>query len=190
MSGDFMGEIQKIPTIYLDRLILRPFELSDASEVQRQAGSPKVAATTATVPHPYPDGAAEDWISKHSAWFDKGVAVDWAIELKEGKKLIGCISLGINKPNSRAEMGYWIGEEFWNYGYCSEAAIGAIRYAFESLHLNKITSRHMSENPSSGKVMIKAGMEKEGCLKQDFCKNGKFVDMIVYGLLRETFLSL
>jgi ribosomal-protein-alanine N-acetyltransferase len=180
-----MTENQKIPTITLNRLVLRPFVPSDAKEVQRQAGNPKVAATTATIPHPYPDGAAEEWISKHAEWFEKRAAVDWAIELKDEKKLIGCVSLGINKLHNRAEIGYWVGEEFWNRGYCSEAAIGAIRYAFDSLKLNKITSRHMSENPSSGKVMIKAGMEKEGYLKQDFCKNGEFVDMVIYGLLRE-----
>ena len=47
----------------------------------------------------------------------------------------------------------------------------------------------MSENPSSGKVMVKIGMEKEGCLKQELCKNGKFVDIVVYGLLREQFVN-
>lgn len=175
---------KKIPTIKTERLILRPFQLSDAKEVQRQAGNPKVAATTATIPHPYPDGTAEDWISKHQTWFEKGLAVDWAIELVEGQKLIGSIGLGINKANSRAEVGYWIGEEYWNKGYCSEAAKAAFRYAFEDLHLNKITSRHMFENPASGKVMENAGMEKEGILKQDFYKNGRFVDIVVYGLLR------
>lgn len=180
-----MTDNQIIPTLILSRLILRPFELSDAREVQRQAGNPKVAATTATIPHPYNDGMAEEWISMHADWFKKGNAVDWAIELKDGKKLIGCISLGINKIHKRAELGYWIGEEFWSQGFCSEAAVGAIHYGFESLHLNKITSRHMSENPSSGKVMIKAGMEKEGYLKQDFFKDGKFVDMVVYGLLKK-----
>lgn len=184
-----MNESNKIPTLKTHRLILRPFHLSDAKEVQRQAGNPKVAATTATIPHPYPDGAAEEWISKHIEWFDKGIAVDWAIELQATKMLIGCISLGINKAHSRAELGYWICEESWSQGFCSEAAVAAITYAFQSLNLNKITSRHMSENPSSGKVMLKAGMEKEGCLKQDFLKNDKFVDMVVYGLLKENFVS-
>lgn len=174
----------KIPTLYSERLILRPFQLSDAKEVQRQAGNPKIAATTATIPHPYLDGMAEEWISKHQDGFAKGISVDWALELKAEKKLIGCLSLGINKTHRRAEIGYWIGEEFWNKGYCSEAAIVAIDFAFESLNLNKITSRHMSENPSSGKVMQKAGMEKEGYLKDDFLKNGRFVDMVIYGLTR------
>lgn len=177
----------QVPTLVLDRLILRQFELSDSKEVQRQAGNPKVAEMTATVPHPYLDGLAEEWISMHSDWFNKGSAVTWAIELKDEKKLIGCMSLGINKSCNRAEITYWLGEEFWKQGFGTEAAIGAIRYGFEFLKLNKITSRHMSKNPSSGRIMIKAGMEKEGLLKQDFFKDGEYIDMVVYGLLRENF---
>lgn len=177
----------KIPSLVSQRITLRAFQLSDAKEVQRQAGSPKIAATTATVPHPYLDGMAEAWMSKHEELFQKGLVVNWAIELNETNALVGCISLDINKTHQRGEIGYWIGEEYWNKGYCSEAAIEVIRYGFKVLNLNKITSRHMSANPSSGKVMQKAGMLKEGYLKQDFCKNGQFVDMVVYGLLREEF---
>lgn len=177
----------KIPILHSDRLTLRPFQLSDAKEVQRLAGNPKVAATTATIPHPYLDGLAEEWISKHQEWFEKKVAVDWAIELKGQNKLVGCISLGINKAHQRAELGYWVGEEFWNNGYCSEAAKIVVGFAFESLKLNKITSRHMVENLSSGKVMEKAGLIKEGLLKEELLKSGKFVDIVVYGVTRSLY---
>ena len=177
----------KIPSLISQRLILRPFKLSDAKEVQRQAGSSKIASTTGAVPHPYLDGMAEDWISKHHEWFKEGLAVNWAIVLKESDNIVGSISFGLNQIHNRAELGYWVGEEFWNKGYCSEAAVEAIRYGFKELALNKITSRHMSENPSSGKVMQKAGMTKEGYLKQDVSRNGKFVDLVIYGLLREEF---
>ena len=180
-----IASVSKIPTLTLSKIILRPFNLSDAKEVQRQAGNPKVAATTATIPHPYLDGMAEDWISKHNEWFEQVDAVDWAIELKETKKLVGCVSLAIDKSNSRAEIGYWVGEEFWGNGYCSEAAVEAIRYGFDIFSLNKISSRHMAENPGSGRVMQKAGMLQEGYLKQHMYKNGKFVDVVVYGILKD-----
>ena len=100
---------------------------------------------------------AEDWISRHNECFEKGLSIDWAIILKETNALVGCISLSINKDHNRAELGYWVGEEYWSRGYCSEAAVEAIRYGFDVLALNKITSRHMSENPGSGKVMQRLG---------------------------------
>jgi ribosomal-protein-alanine N-acetyltransferase len=177
-------DANNFPIITTERLTMRSFELSDASEVQRMAGSSQIAATTANIPHPYLDGMAEDWISKHQNWFEEGISVDFAIELKSSKKLIGNISLIINKANHRAEIGYWVGEEFWNQGYCTEAMKEVIRYAFTSRVINKITCRHIMTNPASGKVMMKSGLVQEGYFRQDIYKNGHYFDTLVYGLLK------
>ncbi|MDG0817202.1 GNAT family N-acetyltransferase [Bdellovibrio svalbardensis] len=173
-----------IPTIKTTRLKLRPFSLADAPEVQRMAGSIKVAQMTATIPHPYPDGAAESWISTHLGQFTDGDAVTWALEELSSGNLIGCISYGVSKTHKRAEMGYWIGEEYWGKGYCTEAAISGIDFCFQHFSLNKITSRHLAHNPASGKVMLKAGMQQEGYLRQDMIRYGQVSDMVIFGLLR------
>jgi RimJ/RimL family protein N-acetyltransferase len=173
-----------IPTILTVRLMLRPFSLSDATEVQRMAGSIKVAQMTATIPHPYPDGAAESWIATHAGQFTNGDGLTWAIEDRASGKLVGCIGFGVNKSHKKSEVGYWIGEEFWGKGYCTEAVIAGVNFCFKHFELNKITSRHLSYNPASGKVMIKAGMTQEGYLKQDMFRYGQFADMVVFGLLR------
>lgn len=192
-----MSELNYFPILNTERLTLRAFELSDAAEVQRMAGSAKIAATTATIPHPYLDGMAEDWISKHQQWFDQGISVDFAIEIKSTQtstsiptpKLIGNISLMLNKTNHRAEIGYWIGEEFWNKGYCTEAMKEVIKYAFTVRAMNKITCRHIATNPASGKVMIKSGLVQEGYLKHDIHKNGHYFDTLVYGLLKSDWMK-
>lgn len=177
-----------IPTLKTARLVLRPFNLGDAKEVQRQAGHPDVAATTANIPHPYLDGMAEQWISGHPASFEAGTGADWAITLADSGKLVGCISLlGITQIHRRAEVGYWVGTEFWGQGICTEATKAVIKYSFEQLKLNKITARYMHTNTASGKVMIKAGMQQEGILRQDFFKNGQFTDMVLYGILKSNY---
>jgi ribosomal-protein-alanine N-acetyltransferase len=177
-----------IPTLKTDRLSIRPFNLDDAKEVQRQAGHPDVAATTGTIPHPYLDGMAEQWISGHAKAFEAGMGTEWAMTLADSGKLIGCIGLmGISKTHQRAEIGYWVGTDFWGQGFCTEATKAVVKYAFEQLNLNKITSRHMHVNPASGKVMQKAGMQQEGILRKDFFKNGQFADMVVYGILKDSY---
>ncbi|MGZ6441831.1 MAG: GNAT family N-acetyltransferase [Pseudobdellovibrionaceae bacterium] len=173
-----------IPTVLTARLKLRPFFLSDASEVQRMAGSIKVSQMTATIPHPYPNGAAETWILNHAGQFTNGDGLTWAIENLASGKLVGCIGFGVNKFHKKSEVGYWIGEEFWGNGYCTEALMAGINFCFKHFGLNKITSRHLSYNPASGKVMKKAGMSQEGYLKQEMFRNGQFADMVVFGLLR------
>lgn len=178
------GAVCVIPTIYTDRLTLRPFTLGDASEVQRMAGNIKVAQMTATIPHPYPDGAAEKWILTHKDIFTAGDGLTLAIEERTLTKLIGCIGFGVSKSHKKAEVGYWIGEEFWGNGYCTEALVAGIDFFFKHFEINKITSRHLSYNPASGKVMSKAGMTQEGYLKQDMLRYGQFSDMVVFGLLK------
>jgi len=186
------NEISEIilPTLRTKRLILRPFDITDAAKVQQLAGHPLVAATTANIPHPYPDGAAEEWIALHGDWFRKGVGAQFAMTLLNTKELIGCISLmSISKSNYKAEIGYWVGVDFWNKGICSEAATAIFDFAFEKLGLNKITARHMTNNPASGRVMLKLKMKKEGLLRQEVFKNGQFYDLEVYGILRSEWVN-
>lgn len=111
-----MSQAKEIPELVTERLRLRPLKSSDAKVVQSEAGNPKIEATTAAIPHPCPDGAAEEWISRHSEWFAKGIRVNWAIDLLSEKRVVG--------------------------------------------------------------------MQKEGLLKQDFCKEGVFVDMVYSGIFR------
>jgi RimJ/RimL family protein N-acetyltransferase len=92
-----------------ERLILRPFTLSDAPLVQKLAGDKAIADTTLNIPYPYKDGMAEQWIGTHRGNFEKGVITTYAVTLKPDEKLAGAISLVINKRFERAEMGYWIG---------------------------------------------------------------------------------
>lgn len=173
------------PALETARLHLRPFSLSDAKDVQRMAGHPLIAATTASIPHPYPDGAAEAWIGRHAEWFEQRQSVHLAIVLKTTHELIGCISLfGYSAVHAKAELGYWIGVDHWDKGYCTEAAQSVVNYGFERMNLNRITARHIDTNPSSGRVMTKAGLAKEGVLRQDHFKNGTFHGMVIYGLTK------
>lgn len=178
-----------IPSLNTQRLFLRAFTNSDAKEVQRMAGNKKVSDTTATIPHPYADGMAEEWIARHAEWFEKDLVITWAMELSSEKKLIGCMTLILNSTQQRGEIAYWVGEEFWGHGYCTEAAKAAIDYGFRKMNLSKITSNHMLSNPASGKVMSKSGMKQEGLFRQHFRKNGEVHDMVYFGILKDEWLA-
>ena len=60
------------PVLTTARLTMRPFEMSDAADIQRHVGAAEVAHNTLRIPHPYPDGAAEEWIATHQQRFDEG----------------------------------------------------------------------------------------------------------------------
>jgi ribosomal-protein-alanine N-acetyltransferase len=168
-------------------LLLRPFELGDASDVQRLAGNWRIADTTQNIPHPYEDGMAEEWISTHKEKLETGGLATYAIVEKSDNLLIGAIGLTIDSEFERAELGYWIGEPYWGLGYCSEAAQRIVRYGFEDLGLNRIHAWHLARNPASGRVLQKIGMSNEGIARQHTRKHGKFEDIVLCGLLREDY---
>ena len=158
--------------------------LADAPRVQHLAGDRAVAEFTLNIPHPYPDGAAEKWIASHQPKYEKGELVNFAITLRSDGELIGAVGLTLVSAHLRGEIGYWIGKPYWGQVYCTEAARAVVRYGFDVLRVNRIESRHFAGNPASGRVMQKLGMSPEGCLRQHVRKEGEFVDMVLYGLLR------
>ena len=175
------------PTIETERLIIRPYSLNDAPELQRLIGSRDIASTTINIPHPYEDGMAEQWIQTNKEDFKKGEKVEFAIVHRAQHFFIGGIGLNVDKQSEAAELGYWIGKPYWGQGYCTEAAEAVLRYGFEVLGFNRIQSRHFTRNPASGRVMQKIGMKHEGHLRQAVKKWGKFEDWEVYGILREEY---
>ena len=175
------------PVLTSERLLFRPFSLSDAPTVQILAGERAIAATTLNIPHPYGDGVAEEWISHHHEDYNTGKSVTYALMLQETDLLVGGIGLSFEKEYEHAELGYWIGVPYWSWGYCTEAARRLLQYGFIERGLNRIWARHFCLNPSSGRVMQKIGMQYEGCLRQQVKKWGEFQDMMFYGILREDY---
>jgi [ribosomal protein S5]-alanine N-acetyltransferase len=145
----------------------------------------QVADTLLNMPHPYLDGMAEDFVGgRVQAWSERK-SLGLAIELP-GAGLIGGIGLDdINLRHRHAELGYWIGLEFWGRGYCTEAAEAVLGFGFERMGLERIFARHFTRNPASGAVMRKLGMTYEGRLRHHFERWGGFEDAECYGLLRE-----
>lgn len=178
------------PSITTERLMLRPFQAFDGPEVRRLAGEREIASTTLHIPHPYPEGAAEDWIATHQELFDQGKAVVFAIMLQSEARLIGAIGLTVHPEHDNAELGYWIGKPYWNQGYATEAGAAVVRYGFEVLGLARIYAHHFARNPASGRVMQKLGMKHEGRLRGHVKKWENYEDQELYGILRDEFAEL
>jgi RimJ/RimL family protein N-acetyltransferase len=145
------------PLLTTERLVLRPFELSDAPKIQQLAGDPNIANGTINVPHPYDDGVAGQWIGKNIAGWQSQKSAIFAITLKSNDRLVGCIGLH-NIENETAQLGYWIGVPYWGKGYCTEAATRIVEFGFKRLNLQRLYARHLSRDSAPGKVMQKIGM--------------------------------
>ncbi len=175
------------PTITTQRLRLRPLTPDDAPSVQRYVGDREIAMNTLRIPHPYPEGAAAEWIGKQQQEFDEGRVVGFAIEQLVDGELAGAIGLELCPEHRRAEMGYWIGKPYWGKGYATEAAQAVLAYGFDELGLNRICAHSFERNPASRRVLEKIGMTREGAARQHIVKWGEALDIGFYAMLRSEY---
>ena len=170
--------------IRTQRLLLRAPVLADAASISLLAGDYEVASMTGTIPHPYSEEMAVDWIQSLHAG-EEGVA--FAID--RAGALIGCVGYRAT-DKIHAEMGYWIGKPYWGMGYATEAAQALILYAFQKENIAYLTVGHFEENPASARVIAKLGFEPSGEVLRDCAARGNKARCLTYRLYRERALAV
>ncbi len=146
--------MSKFEPIATERLVLRPVGVQDRTRLVALANNWRVAKNLSTVPFPYTEAAADDWIGKQPALWAGGKTVTLTITLDGA--LIGGIGIGV-RDHEEWELGYWLGEPYWNRGYASEAAFALRDYVFGALELERIVAGHYSDNHASGRILAKLG---------------------------------
>jgi [ribosomal protein S5]-alanine N-acetyltransferase len=178
--------VKQQPTLKTERLVLRPLTPQDAPTLKRLAGRREIADTTISIPHPYSEEQARQWIAGYAEMFAKGKSIVFGMQLKHEENLAGTIGLrDIDLEHSLAEMGFWVAVEYWGRGFATEAAQAVLAFGFEQLGLNRIYAHHMVRNPASGRVLARIGMKPEGLLRQRVRKWRVFEDVVAMALLRE-----
>ncbi len=172
-------------TITTGRLALRPFSEDDVPAIVRLADDPEISRNTLRIPYPYTDAHARGWLATQQEESRAGTGAVFAITEREGGSLMGACGLEIFPEHRRAELGYWLGRDFWGKGYTTEAARAVTGWGFATLGLNRISAARFSDNEASGRVLEKIGMRREGVLRRHVFRGGEFRDMVMYGMLRE-----
>lgn len=176
-------------TIETDRLRLRRPAAKDIPNIVEYANNPNVNRWTLNMPYPYEEKDAITWISMAIDGYEDQSHFIFAICPVPGDELIGGIGLRINRRFNHGELGFWIGEPFWNKGYMTEAAGRILKFGFGQRGLHKIYATHFLENTASAKVMMKNGMIKEGELVDHVRKDNRYLTLIQYRITKEEFLE-
>ena len=146
------------PLLATARLDLRPLRRSDASLLRLHAGEARVARMTASIPHPYPPGAAEAFIERARTMAAGAV---WAIDgARAGlPEVVGTVE--VRRPDAEGcEVGYWIAPPFWNDGLATEAVVAVV--AADPFGRPSFWGSVFRDNPASGRVLEAAGFRRTG----------------------------
>ena len=176
-------------TQYLEteRLILRPFTEEDAPAMWRNWVTDTEVTRFLTWPnHDRPEttrALAQRWAADAA---EKKEFYQWAIVPKDLDEPIGSLSVVRMAENvGEAELGYCIGSAWWGRGYVPEAVRAVIGFLIREVGFHRISARHDTRNPKSGRVMQKAGMRYEGTLRAAGMCNAGRGDLAVYSILAE-----
>ena len=168
-----------------ERIFLRQLKIDDANDVFSIKGDP----TFHQLQHCHKNiEETINWLKYLQNIYKDNDVYHWGLELKSNKKIIGEIyQVRHFNEYKRFDVAYSINKNYWNNGYATEALSSIIKYLIKTVGYNRIEANHYIDNPASGKVMEKAGMKKEGTLRQYYkhWKNGKFIDVVFYSTIRD-----
>lgn len=172
-------------TIETERLVLRRLAISDAQQMYANwACDKEVTAFLTWQPHTSVEDTQQilaDW----SQAYEQINFYQWGIELKATQTLVGTISVvSQNEGCESMQLGYCIGKQWWHKGITSEAVAAVIVFLFNQVKALRIEARHDTNNPHSGAVMRKCGLQYEGVLRQADRNNKGIVDVAIYGILK------
>lgn len=141
------------------RLRLRELASDDADTLQPIFADPKVALTTASIPHPYPENGALAFIAnvRQTAGAERN---NLAITLANTDEIIGVI--GFAAAGQEAELGYVLSPKHWGHGYAAEAVRTLVAYLFDQVGCLAVVATTMKSNPASESVLRKVGFHWEG----------------------------
>ena len=139
---------------------LRPWNINDLDSLVTNANNPNIAKfMTDGFPHPYTKEKGISFIEM--ATKDSPIHI-FAIDM-DGKAVGG---IGIHPQQDimkkNAELGYWLGEEYWGKGIVSGAIKQVIDFAFTTYDINRVFARPFGTNVASQKVLEKCGFIKTG----------------------------
>lgn len=161
---------------------IREFQPEDISFLVRHADNANVARNLEDrFPHPYTTADAESWLAYAA---EQDPPTQFAIA--EQNELVGGIGLRLLDDVYRgtAEIGYWLGEDYWGRGLATRAVGAFSAWIFESFPVARIQARVFETNPASCRVLEKAGYSREGRLRQSVLKMNLLMDQVVYAILR------
>lgn len=169
----------------LNDIIIRPWQTGDELSLVQHANNRKIWINVRDrFPYPYTLKDAEIWVRVAGA--DRNM-INLAIEF-EGLA-VGGIGLVFKQDVYRrsAEIGYWLGEDFWNRGIATRAVKALTSYIFkqEQFDINRIYAGIFEYNTASARVLEKAGYQLEARLRKSVTKDDNTVDELIYTMLKD-----
>ena len=177
------------PVLLSERLVLRAPHEEDIDALAHLANNANVATMVSRMPHPYTANDAADFV-RRTKLGEMGKCV-YAITKADNGAFLGCCGVEPTGDPRTVEIGYWLGEPYWNQGYTTEAAHALVDMVFRTREsVAQIDARCRVMNVASRRVVQKCGFQFQGSGLAASLALGSTVPVEWYRLDRKTWISL
>ena len=161
--------------LHTNNLIIKKPSEKHLNSLIKELNNWNISKWLIEVPYPYTVDDAKYWVKKTKQ-------DQYSLNIYLKNKLIGGVSLSNQRENSKWELGYWIGEEYWGNGYAIEACENLISYFFSNTNNSIIYASHMKDNIKSKKIIIKLGFKLVSSGKKFSISRNEMVEDLNYEL--------
>lgn len=162
---------------------MRSWERRDRDAIVRHANNRNVSINLRDrFPFPYTINDARAWLE-----IVVGIKPETSFAIAIAGEAVGGIGFTLQPDvgHRSAEIGYWLGEDFWGRGITTQALKAVTNYAFENFDVCRIFANVFEWNGASARVLEKAGYTLEGRLRKSVTKNGQTIDQLMYAVIRD-----
>ncbi|MBX2871541.1 MAG: GNAT family N-acetyltransferase [Saprospiraceae bacterium] len=173
----------QFPSFVTERLALRQIQPEDQIHIFNGLSHPHVIQYYGVSFDTYE--ATQEQMEWYKQLWQEQTGIWWGIYDREDQCFLG--ACGYNEyqaTHHKIELGYWLLPEYWGKGYVQEALRKIIPYAFQQLQIERIEAFVETGNDASDKVLLKQGFQYEGTMRNCESKNGSFISLKIFALLR------
>lgn len=174
-----------MPIVETKRLLLRPLEEGDASDMFAYYQDPLVTRYLSFIPHNDVDQTLHTLRACYLPYLKKGEPQTWGIVLKQRDQVIGTIGFH-SMVDDTAQVGYLLHQAYWKQGIMKEAMMELLRVGFTYIGLRRIEAYYEKEHIASASLLHACGFYEEGCLrKHTMLGDGNYHDMKIAAILKQ-----
>ena len=170
-------------------VVLRDLRASDAASLFALLTTEEVARFISPPP------TTVEGFERFIAWTHReraaGKYACFAVTLKGFDTAIGIFQVrDLATGFDTAEWGFAIGSQFWGTGVFETGANLVLEFTFETLGVRRLEARAAVQNHRGHGALAKMGAVQEGVLRQSFAKNGRYLDQVIFAILRNDWRGL
>jgi len=184
-GGSIRSEWQRaLPTLGTGQVVLRDLRASDAPSLFALLTTEEVARFISPPP------TSVDGFERFIAWTHRqreaGAYICFAVTVRGFDTAIGIFQVRqLEGSFTTAEWGFAIGSAFWGSGVFPQAAELVLDFAFETLGVHRLEARAAILNGRGNGALIKVGAVQEAVLRSSLHLNGRYLDQVLYSIVRE-----